>query len=102
MRHPIAGAGVQTLRLPHHRPWRGGSRPVVLLRSLCASRRGQPRHGSSLRRTVVTLARMPDLAAPFAELQKQAALFAPKLGASLLILAGFWLAGCLSNRLIRR
>jgi small-conductance mechanosensitive channel len=45
---------------------------------------------------------MPDLAAPFAELQKQAALFAPKLGASLLILAGFWLAGCLSNRLIRR
>ena len=46
--------------------------------------------------------RFPDLAGPMLELEKQAAQFSPRLGAGLLILAGFWMAAFVSNKVILR
>lgn len=50
----------------------------------------------------MVFALIPDLARPLAELERQATLFAPKLGACLLILAGFWLVSSFSSKLILR
>ncbi len=50
----------------------------------------------------MTFENFPELAGALVEWKKQAAAFAPKLGGSLLILAGFWFVSSIANKLVLR
>src|SRR4029453_8535529 len=55
MRDPGARTGLPSLRLPHHRPWRGARRHHLLLRPFAPSRKASKAYATAIRGQTQTL-----------------------------------------------